>query len=115
MNKPLFLKLSFLLITLVLVFSCKEKTKYESINQNENGFISSKEIPDSYFLGDNNCKECHQQEFKDWKGGAHGKQLGGWAPPRVSNTCVNCHNPHNPYFEKRWPVRFNTQKVKERQ
>lgn len=61
------------------------------------------------------CSQCHQKEFKDWKGGAHGKQLGGWAPPRVSNTCVNCHNPHKPQFEKRWPVRFNTQKVKERQ
>lgn len=60
------------------------------------------------------CSQCHQQEFKDWKGGAHGKQLGGWAPPRLSNTCVNCHNPHQPAFEKRWPVRFNTQKVKER-
>ena len=61
------------------------------------------------------CSQCHQKEFKDWKGGAHGKQLGGWAPPRLSNTCVNCHNPHKPAFEKRWPVRFNTQKVKERQ
>jgi hypothetical protein len=61
------------------------------------------------------CSQCHQKEFKDWKGGAHGKQLGGWAPPRLSNTCVNCHNPHKPTFEKRWPVRFNTQKVKERQ
>lgn len=61
------------------------------------------------------CSQCHQEEFKDWKGGAHGKQLGGWAPPRLSNTCVNCHNPHKPSFEKRWPVRFNTQKVKERQ
>ena len=60
------------------------------------------------------CSQCHQQQFKDWKGGAHGKQLGGWAPPRVSNTCVNCHNPHNPKFEKRWPVRFNTQVEKER-
>lgn len=60
------------------------------------------------------CSQCHQQEFKDWKGGAHGKQLGGWAPPRLSKTCVNCHNPHQPAFEKRWPVRFNTQKVKER-
>lgn len=60
------------------------------------------------------CSQCHQQEFKDWKGGAHGKQLGGWAPPRLSNNCVNCHNPHQPAFEKRWPVRFNTQKVKER-
>lgn len=61
------------------------------------------------------CSQCHQQEFKDWKGGAHGKQLGGWAPPRISNSCVNCHNPHQPQFEKRWPVRFNTEKVKERQ
>ena len=61
------------------------------------------------------CSQCHQQEFKDWKGGAHGKQLGGWVPPRLSNTCVNCHNPHTPQIEKRWPVRFNTEKVKERQ
>jgi len=60
------------------------------------------------------CSQCHQQEFKDWRGGAHGKQLGGWAPPRLSNTCVNCHNPHKPAFEKRWPVRFNTQKEIER-
>jgi len=61
------------------------------------------------------CSQCHQKEFKDWKGGAHGKQLGGWSPPRLSNTCVNCHNPHTPQFEKRWPARFNTEKVKERQ
>lgn len=60
------------------------------------------------------CSQCHSQQFKDWKGGAHGKRLGGWAPPRVSNTCVNCHNPHDPHFETRWPARFNTQKVKER-
>lgn len=61
------------------------------------------------------CSQCHQEQFKDWIGGAHGKQLGGWAPPRLSNTCVNCHNPHQPQIEKRWPVRFNTQKVVERQ
>ncbi len=61
------------------------------------------------------CSQCHQQEFKDWRGGAHGKQIGGWAPPRLSSTCVNCHNPHTPQYEKRWPSRFNTQKVKERQ
>lgn len=72
---------------------------------------SSIDFNDSYKL----CGQCHQKEFKDWKGGAHGKQLGGWAPPRLSNTCVNCHNPHNPYFEKRWPARYNTQKVIERQ
>lgn len=60
------------------------------------------------------CSQCHQNEFKDWKGGAHGKRLESWAPPRASMTCVNCHNPHSPHFETRWPSRFNTEKVKER-
>lgn len=60
------------------------------------------------------CSQCHQSEAKDWVGGAHGKQIGGWAPPRLSQTCVGCHNPHSPHFEKRWPAQFNTQKVKER-
>ncbi len=60
------------------------------------------------------CAQCHSSQFEDWKGGAHGKKVAGWAPPRASMTCVNCHNPHNPSFEKRWPVQFNTQKDIER-
>ena len=60
------------------------------------------------------CSQCHTKQFDDWKGGAHGKQIGGWAPPRASMTCVNCHNPHKPHFESRWPARFNTQKIIER-
>lgn len=60
------------------------------------------------------CGQCHSSQLKDWKGGAHGKRLGGWAPPRKSKTCVNCHNPHEPAFKKRWPARLNTQKIKER-
>ncbi|MBD0832216.1 cytochrome C [Aestuariibaculum sp. TT11] len=63
----------------------------------------------------NLCSQCHSKQFEDWKGGAHGKRIGGWAPPRASMTCVNCHNPHQPHFESRWPARFNTQKVKERE
>ncbi len=61
------------------------------------------------------CGQCHNEQFDDWKGGAHGKQLGGWSTPRVSMTCVNCHNPHAPAFKSRWPARYNTQKVIERQ
>ncbi|MBD0835613.1 cytochrome c3 family protein [Aestuariibaculum suncheonense] len=63
----------------------------------------------------NLCAQCHSKQFEDWKGGAHGKRIGGWAPPRASFTCVNCHNPHKPHFESRWPARFNTQKVQERE
>ena len=61
------------------------------------------------------CAQCHSSQFEDWKGGAHGKKVAGWAPPRASMTCVNCHNPHNPSFETRWPVQFNTQKALERE
>lgn len=60
------------------------------------------------------CSQCHTKEFKDWKGGAHGKRIASWAPPRLSNTCVNCHNPHDPHFEKRFPDRFNTEYENER-
>ncbi|TYA78508.1 multiheme c-type cytochrome [Seonamhaeicola marinus] len=66
-------------------------------------------------LSYNVCNQCHTKQFEDWKGGAHGKKIGGWAPPRASMTCVNCHNPHEPHFESRWPARFNTQKVIERE
>ena len=59
------------------------------------------------------CSQCHSSQFEDWKGGAHGKRIGGWAPPRASLTCVNCHNPHSPSFETRWPSRFNTEQIEE--
>ncbi len=65
-------------------------------------------------LSYNVCAQCHSSQFADWKGGAHGKKVAGWAPPRASMTCVNCHNPHNPSFETRWPSVFNTEKVKQR-
>ncbi len=61
------------------------------------------------------CAQCHSSQFEDWKGGAHGKNIGGWAKPRAAMTCVNCHNPHQPQIAPAWPVRFNTQKVKERE
>jgi predicted CXXCH cytochrome family protein len=50
------------------------------------------------------CSQCHQKEFKDWKGGAHGKRVGGWVAPRVSKTCVECHNPHDPSFKTKIPT-----------
>ncbi len=61
------------------------------------------------------CSQCHTNQFEDWKGGAHGKKIVGWAPPRASMTCVNCHDPHKPGFKTRWPSNYNTQKVKDRE
>ncbi|WP_417444229.1 cytochrome c3 family protein [Joostella sp.] len=60
------------------------------------------------------CSQCHTTQFKDWKGGAHGKNISGWAPPRAINSCVNCHNPHQPKFNQRLPAIFNTKKELQR-
>lgn len=51
------------------------------------------------------CAQCHAGQVRDWAGGAHGKRLGGWAPPRVVLSCPACHDPHQPRLEKRWPSR----------
>ena len=59
------------------------------------------------------CAQCHSQQYKDWIGGAHGKRVAGWAPPRLIYSCASCHNPHSPAFKPRWPARLNTQKLKE--
>jgi len=66
--------LIFSLIIMFTFFSCKKEIEYENIPKDD-VFISSHEIPDSHFLGDNNCKECHPKEFKDWKGSHHDKAM----------------------------------------
>ncbi|MCG8473930.1 MAG: hypothetical protein MI784_00370 [Cytophagales bacterium] len=67
--------------------------------------LTGKEI--SYDESFKNCQQCHSLQFKDWLGGSHGKRLGGWAPPVIKQTCVNCHDPHDPSFKPRWPARYN--------
>ena len=50
------------------------------------------------------CAQCHSRQAKDWASGAHGKRVGGWAPPRVVLACAQCHNPHAPRWDARWPA-----------
>lgn len=52
------------------------------------------------------CGQCHFEQLRDWKGGAHGKQVRGWDQPRVIYNCATCHDPHDPAYEKRWPVTY---------
>ena len=52
------------------------------------------------------CIQCHFQQGKDWAGGAHGKRLAGWKGKRVVMNCTDCHDPHSPAFDKRWPHQF---------
>lgn len=53
------------------------------------------------------CAQCHFRQKKDWVGGAHGKRVSYWAGQRVVKSCVSCHNPHSPRFEKRWPATYS--------
>ena len=86
-------------------------TCHNGNNMNTLKGITGKEI--DFNLSYKLCGQCHTNQFKDWAGGAHGKRIGGWAPPRASMTCVNCHNPHDPHFETRLPVQYNTRKEEE--
>jgi hypothetical protein len=51
------------------------------------------------------CAQCHSSQAADWSGGAHGKQVGGWASPRAVYNCTECHDPHRPELLPRWPAR----------
>lgn len=61
------------------------------------------------------CMQCHQNQYKDWVGGAHGKKVDGWAKPVIKYTCVNCHNPHAPSFPHKMPKRLNTRMIQQRE
>jgi tetratricopeptide (TPR) repeat protein len=63
-----------LLLLVIFVSSCNEKPEYVSVSEDD-VFVSTKEIPDSHFLGDNNCKECHKEQYTDWKGSHHDKAM----------------------------------------
>lgn len=58
------------------------------------------------------CAQCHSKQASDWAGGAHGKRVGGWAPPRVAKTCAECHNPHSPAWDHRYPARVTRREDK---
>jgi len=84
--------------------NCETCHSYQSMNQLKSLTGQMIDLDESFKL----CGQCHSTQYKDWQGGAHGKQLNGWKPPRVATTCVSCHNPHQPAFPKRFPARLNT-------
>ena len=60
--------------------------------------------PVDFDHSDQVCAQCHGRQASDWASGAHGKRVGGWAPPRVVLPCAQCHNPHAPRWDARWPA-----------
>ncbi|MGJ8743588.1 tetratricopeptide repeat protein [Polaribacter sp.] len=66
---------TFLFLSLLFFSSCTKKTEYKEVTKNEGVFLSGKMIPDDHFLGDKKCQECHQDQFKKWKGSHHDKAM----------------------------------------
>lgn len=50
------------------------------------------------------CTQCHVHKLADWEAGVHGKRMGHWRGEKTTETCVGCHNPHTPGFEKIEPL-----------
>ncbi len=86
--------------------SCHPSQNLDHLKSNLNAKI---DFNQSYKV----CAQCHSSEYKDWLGGAHGKRVKGWVNPRISNTCVDCHNPHSPKFESRFPAKLKSRKMEE--
>ncbi len=66
--------LFLLLICYCFLISCKEEKSYIPVAVKNHSF-SYEHLNDSLFLGDKKCKECHQKEFKSWKGSHHDKAM----------------------------------------
>ncbi len=50
------------------------------------------------------CAQCHNETYRHWKNGAHGKRIGNWQGERQIHSCMACHNPHHgPAIEPRSP------------
>lgn len=99
----------------LFLYACKNEKKdaYGSVTKDNSVFISDKQIPDDHFLGDKKCKECHQDQFKDWEGSHHDKAmqiatresiLADFKGEKFSSQGVNSH-----FFEKKGEFFANTE------
>ena len=70
-------------------FSCHNTSNFDGLR-----LINGESVPIG--AAQKLCGQCHGEKLKDWKSGAHGKQVGGWLGVAAKYTCTHCHNPHSP-------------------
>lgn len=70
-------------------FTCHDEDNRDSLRLLANKTVSFNDVS---ML----CGQCHSEKLRDWKIGAHGKSVGGWAGVRNRLTCTDCHDPHAP-------------------
>ena len=67
---------------------------------NHNFLKSTAAFPASFSNPSPVCQQCHEEEFRDWKKGIHGKRIGGWkGDDRQQLHCIECHDPHSVKFK----------------
>ncbi|MEW4924818.1 tetratricopeptide repeat protein [Algibacter sp. 2305UL17-15] len=68
--------ISFVFLVFIFISCNNEKTDYVNVAPEKDVvFTSTSLIPDDDFLGDNACKSCHKEQFKEWKGSHHDKAM----------------------------------------
>ena len=83
--------------------TCQTCHNYDQMNTLQS---PDSQAPLSFDHSYNQCGQCHFQQLRDWRGGAHGKRLAGWQGKRVVQNCSGCHDPHAPTFVQRTPMLF---------
>lgn len=102
---------SILILNCILFFySCKEDSNYVAV---PDIFISNAALPNSKFLGDNQCKTCHLNEFREWQGSHHDKAMQEADSTSVlgsfENTIFNSQGVTSTFFKKNGDYFVNTE------
>jgi hypothetical protein len=81
---------------------------------NHNFLIKTTRYPADFSNSSPVCAHCHNERYRDWKRGLHGKRIGGWARPLSQFNCIDCHRPHSvsfPHMESMPPPRLSPEVI----
>ncbi|MCA9263470.1 MAG: hypothetical protein KDA60_06455 [Planctomycetales bacterium] len=81
-------------------YSCHNPTDSDTLRRADGAAV---EYPDVMHL----CAQCHGNEARDYRRGAHGGMNGYWdltRGGRVRNNCIDCHDPHAPAYPHMQPT-----------
>lgn len=69
---------------------------------NRNNYVADDGSPIMSQTPEKLCSRCHGLIYQDWLSGTHGKWTGKYIPAsyfdRITYTCTECHDPHDPKF-----------------
>lgn len=81
-------------------FNCHHQTEYDK-------FVGPDGRPIPFQDHVKLCATCHGTQYRDWRGGAHGRRSGYWDKTRGEQRrtdCLVCHDAHRPAFQPIVPL-----------